>query len=87
MGRLGAKALTRGGGGPYHWEWAGAYRGKMVNAGAVLLVAMSFAGCEDAAKRPVQAHARRWSRSRQKGRRRRRHQRDRTHSATCRCGT
>jgi membrane-bound lytic murein transglycosylase D len=30
----------------------------MVNAGAVLLVAMSFAGCEDAAKRPVQAHAR-----------------------------
>src|SRR5246127_3015754 len=32
-------------------------RGKMVNAGAVLLVAMSFAGCEDAAKRPVQAHA------------------------------
>ena len=29
----------------------------MVNAGAVLLVAMSFAGCEDAAKRPVQAHA------------------------------
>jgi membrane-bound lytic murein transglycosylase D len=29
----------------------------MVNAGAVLLMAMSFAGCEDAAKRPVQAHA------------------------------
>ena len=35
----------------------GPHRGKMVNAGAVLLVAMSFAGCEDAAKRPVQAHA------------------------------
>jgi membrane-bound lytic murein transglycosylase D len=29
----------------------------MLNAGAVLLAAMSFAGCEDAAKRPVQAHA------------------------------
>jgi len=29
----------------------------MVNAGTVLLVAISFAGCEDAAKRPVQAHA------------------------------
>ncbi|HEV2102771.1 MAG TPA: transglycosylase SLT domain-containing protein [Candidatus Acidoferrum sp.] len=29
----------------------------MLNAGAVLLVAMSFASCEDAAKRPVQAHA------------------------------
>ena len=29
----------------------------MLNAGAVLLMAMSFASCEDAAKRPVQAHA------------------------------
>jgi len=29
----------------------------MRNAGAWLLVAMTFAGCEDAAKRPVQAHA------------------------------
>ncbi|HTA60495.1 MAG TPA: transglycosylase SLT domain-containing protein [Candidatus Baltobacteraceae bacterium] len=35
----------------------GSHRGKMVNAGTVLLVAISFAGCEDAAKRPVQAHA------------------------------
>jgi peptidoglycan lytic transglycosylase D len=54
----GAKALTGGGGGPYHWGMdLGPRRGKMVNAGAVLLVAMSFASCEDAAKRPVQAHA------------------------------
>jgi membrane-bound lytic murein transglycosylase D len=29
----------------------------MLHAGAWLLLAMSFAGCEDAAKRPVQAHA------------------------------
>jgi membrane-bound lytic murein transglycosylase D len=29
----------------------------MLNAGAGLLVAISFAGCDDAAKRPVQAHA------------------------------
>ena len=57
MGRFGeAKALTRGGRGPYHWGMGlGPRRGKMVNAGTVLLVAMSFAGCEDAAKRPVQA--------------------------------
>ncbi|HXH65818.1 MAG TPA: hypothetical protein VNI81_01375, partial [Candidatus Limnocylindrales bacterium] len=32
-------------------------RGSMWKAGAWLLAAMSFAGCEDAAKRPVQAHA------------------------------
>lgn len=35
----------------------GTDRGKMLNAGTVLLLAMSFSGCEDAAKRPVQAHA------------------------------
>src|SRR5258707_13685057 len=31
--------------------------GNMRHGGAWLLLAMSFAGCEDAAKRPVQAHA------------------------------
>src|SRR6266849_8606899 len=35
----------------------GTHRGGMAHAGAWLLLAMSFAGCEDAAKRPVQAHA------------------------------
>jgi membrane-bound lytic murein transglycosylase D len=33
------------------------HQGKVTPAGAWLLVAMSFAGCDDAAKRPVQAHA------------------------------
>ena len=56
--RTGAKALTCDGGGTYHWEMSlGTHRGYMLKAGAWLLVAMSFAGCEDAAKRPVQAHA------------------------------
>src|SRR6266446_5118378 len=31
--------------------------GNMRHGGVWLLLAMSFAGCEDAAKRPVQAHA------------------------------
>jgi membrane-bound lytic murein transglycosylase D len=35
----------------------GLQRGNVRNAGAWLLLAVSFAGCEDAAKRPVQAHA------------------------------
>src|ERR1700719_4264841 len=53
-----AKALTCGGGGPYHGEMnMGRDRGKLMRAGAWLVVAMSLAGCEDAAKRPVQAHA------------------------------
>src|SRR5580700_11770614 len=56
--RAGAKALTRGGRGTYHGKMSlGTRRGKMVHAGAWVLLAMSFAGCEDAAKRPVQAHA------------------------------
>src|SRR5437899_8668835 len=35
----------------------GRHRRKVAQAGAWLLVGMSFAGCDDAAKRPVQAHA------------------------------
>jgi len=56
--RRGAKALTRGRGGPYHGGMRlRTGRTEMSHAGAFLLLAMSFAGCEDAAKRPVQAHA------------------------------
>ena len=49
-GSLGdAKTLTRGGGGTCHGELSlGRHRGKMPNAGAWLLVAMSFADCENA---------------------------------------
>src|SRR5258707_4662984 len=36
---------------------SGTLVGNMRHGGAWLLLAMSFAGCEDAAKRPVQAHA------------------------------
>jgi membrane-bound lytic murein transglycosylase D len=50
--------LTRGRGGPYHGGMRlRTGRPEMLHAGAWLLLAMSFAGCEDAAKRPVQAHA------------------------------
>jgi len=50
--------LTRGRGGPYHGGMRlRTGRTEMSHAGAFLLLAMSFAGCEDAAKRPVQAHA------------------------------
>src|ERR1700692_3428066 len=56
--RRGAKALTRGGRGPYHGGMRlRTGRTEMLHAGAWLLLAMSFAGCEDAAKRPVKAHA------------------------------
>src|ERR1700720_1808457 len=56
--RGGAKALTRDGCGPYHGEMSlGRDRGKRMRAGVWLVMAMSLAGCEDAAKRPVQAHA------------------------------
>ena len=50
--------MTRDGRGPYHGGMnLGRQRGNVRNAGAWLLLAVSFAGCEDAAKRPVQAHA------------------------------
>src|SRR5258707_12592252 len=56
--REGAKALTCGGRRPYHWRMnLGRLVGNMRYGGSWLLLAMSFAGCEDAAKRPVRAQA------------------------------
>jgi len=56
--RAGAKALTRGGSGPYHGGMSlGPQSGSIRNAGAGLLLAVCLVGCDDAAKRPVQAHA------------------------------